>query len=356
MKKIIVCLALVLSTFAVCAAQEMNVTVYSRLDANKPWPLESTTLSNNRINWGNSSLYVMTDGSIADKLTFDVSLNFLNSDPESLYRNQWRCDNLSWVNWADLTFAINDKWSLSAGKQIMLAGGWELDPYDHEQHLDLCSMDWQNINVYQWGSTVKFAPSEDHSYAFQITTSPLRDYFWEGTAFAANFQTCHTFGNYSGIYSANYIKNTFMDDADIAMITLGNQYSNDLLTAYIDLKEKTPCNSDFGALNTTITGSVTGNFLDGALEVGLKGGYETISSRCPDFFGYAEEWAIDEDGISGIVPLGITSDKDYAFGGLFVHYYPFEDLRVHAAVATNNYTKGVSATIGILYSFGFKVF
>ena len=140
------------------------------------------------------------------------------------------------------------------------------------------------------------------------------------------------------------------------MSTLGNQVSAGALSAFADITVKTPANSDFGYLNTAVTGSATYSFLDGMFELGAKGGYETISSSCPDFFGYSSDWNVEEDGISGIVPLGIDSAKDYAFGGLFIHYFPVEGLRIHAAAGINNYTKSVSATIGLLYSFGTSIF
>lgn len=359
MKRIIASVALVMSTFAVCAAQEMNLNIYSRLDANKAWPLESTSLSNNRINWGNSSLYLMTDGSISEKLSFDVSMNFLNSDPVSLYTNTGSCVETNWLNWADFTYSLSDKWSISAGKQIMLAGGWEIDMYDHEQHLDLCSMDWQLINVYQWGGKVSFAPSEDHTFAVQVSSSPLRDYLFKDKEIAASFQTRNTAGAYSNIFSANYIQTPFEECPSLFMAGIGNMVETDNLSAFVDLMFKTPGNADFGSLNTSLTGSLAYSLCDGALELGAKAGYETISASCPDFFGYSGFWCADElegDGVSGIVPLGISPVKDYAFGGLFVHYYPIEDLRIHAAVACNNYTKGVSATIGVLYTLGTKLF
>jgi hypothetical protein len=356
MRRIIASVALVMSAFAVCSAQEMNVNIYSRLDANKPWPLESSTFSNNRINWGNSSLYLMTEGSFSEKLTFDVSLNFLNSDPEALYTNTGSCTELNWLDWADFSYSFDDRWSVSAGKQVMLANGWEFDPYDVEQHLDLCSMDWMLVNVYQWGGTVTFAPADEHSYALQVTASPLREGLFDSGEIAVNAQTRHSWGNYSGILSVNYIQTPFEECSSLGMMTLGSQFATDTFAAFLDITGKTPNTSDFGALNTTLTAGASYSFLDGALEIGAKGGYETISSKCPDLFGYADEWNLLEEGVDGIVPLGITPAKDYGFGGLFVHYSPLEDLRLHAAVACNNYTKAVSATIGVLYTFAFKVF
>ena len=143
MRRIIASVTLVLGALAACAAQELNLNLVTRLDGNKSWPLKSTSSGNNRINWGNSSLYVLADGSFTGKLSYDIAMNFLNSDPVSLYSNTGSCVETNWLNWADFTYSFNDNWSVSAGKQIMLLGGWEIDMYDFDQLTDLCSQDWQ---------------------------------------------------------------------------------------------------------------------------------------------------------------------------------------------------------------------
>lgn len=356
MKRIIASVTLVLGAFATGVAQEMNLNLVTRLDGNKSWPLKSTTSSNNRINWGNSSLYLLADGSFSEKLSFDVAMNFLNSDPVSLYSNTGSCVETNWLNWADFTYSFNDNWSVSAGKQIMLLGGWEVDMYDFDQMTDLCSQDWQLINVYQWGGKVAFLPSEDHLFALQVSSSPLRDLLLEGNEIAASFQTRNTVGIWESIFSANYIQTPYEDCRSVFMATFGNMFATDRLNAFLDYTLKTPGNSDFGALRSSLTASVAYSFLDGGLEIGAKGGYDTTSAFCPDIFGYSDEWEIEEDGLSGIVPLGLSPSMDYCFGGLFVNYYPLDGLRIHAAVGSNNYSRALSATIGLCYQFGAKIF
>ena len=351
MRKIIACAALFVSTFAVMTAQELNLGVHSRLEANKPWSSESSTLSNNRINWGNSGLFMTADGSFSDKLSFDSSFSLLTSDPAWLYQNTLGCSDCGWINWLNLLYTPNDRLSFGVGKQIMFAGGWENDPYDFEQHLDLCSQDWQGNNVYQWGGSVVYAPDEDHSYGFQITTSPFRESLLVGNGTAASFQGRHSSGIWAGILSINYLQ-AYLDEAPaLGMITLGNKLEDDNYQAWVDVTLKNALGCDLNGMNTSVTASYLHRFCDGSLELGAKGGYETISPKCPDFFGYSSAWSLEEDGVAGIVPLGISPDKDYTFGGLFFHYYPMEDLRIHAALAVNNYTKAVSATFGVLYSF-----
>ncbi|MGN0201917.1 MAG: hypothetical protein ACI399_03315 [Candidatus Cryptobacteroides sp.] len=283
-------------------------------------------------------------------------MNFLNSDPISLYSNTGSCVETNWLNWADFTYSFNDCWSVSAGKQIMLLGGWEIDMYDFDQFTDFCSQDWQLINVYQWGGKVAYSPSEEHIFALQLSSSPLREFLLKGNEIAVSFQTRNTVGIWESIFSANYIQSPYEECRDLFMATFGNSISTDRLQAFLDYTLKTPGNSDFGALRSSITASLSYSFFDGLLETGLKGGYDTTSSLCPDIFGYAEDWETEEDGLYGIVPLGLSSSKDYFFGGLFVNCFPLEGLRVHAAVGCNNYTKALGATIGVCYQFGAKVF
>lgn len=351
MRKIIACAALFLSAFAVSTAQELNLGIHSRLEANQPWLTESSSLSNNRINWGNSGLFVTADGSFSDKLSFDASLTLLTSDPAWLYQNTLGTAECGWINWANLLFTPSDVLTFGVGKQIMFAGGWENDPYDFEQHLDLCSQDWQGNNVYQWGGSVTYSPNENQSYGFQITTSPFRESLLVGNGSAASFQTRQSAGIWSGILSINYLQ-AYLDEAPaLGMITLGNKLENDNLQTWVDFTLKNALGCDLNGMNASLTGSFLYRFCDGSLELGAKGGWEKISRKCPDFFGYSDAWSLEEDGVAGIVPLGIMPGKDYAFGGLFFHYYPAEDLRLHAAFAVNNYTKAPSATIGLLYTF-----
>ena len=355
MRRIIASVTLVLGALAACAAQELNLNLVTRFDGNKSWPLKSTSSGNNRINWGNSSLYVLADGSFTGKLSYDIAMNFLNSDPVSLYSNTGSCVETNWLNWADFTYSFNDNWSVSAGKQIMLLGGWEIDMYDFDQLTDLCSQDWQLINVYQWGGKVAYSPSEEHLFAVQVSSSPLRDLLLEGNEIAASFQTRNTVGIWESIFSANYIQTPYDECPAMYMATFGNQIVTDRICAFIDYTLKTPGNQDFGALRSSVTASLACSFCDGCLEVGAKGGYDTTSDLCPDIFGYSDEWETEEDGLSGIVPLGLSPMRDYCFGGLFVNGYPLEGLRVHAAVGCNNYTKSPSVTLGVCYQFGAKI-
>lgn len=256
MRRIIASVTLVLGALAACAAQELNLNLVTRLDGNKSWPLKSTSSGNNRINWGNSSLYVLADGSFTGKLSYDIAMNFLNSDPVSLYSNTGSCVETNWLNWADFTYSFNDSWSVSAGKQIMLLGGWEIDMYDFDQLTDLCSQDWQLINVYQWGGKVAYSPSEEHLFAVQVSSSPLRDLLLEGNEIAASFQTRNTVGIWESIFSANYIQTPYEECPAMYMATFGNQIVTDRICAFIDYTLKTPGNQDFGALRSSDRKSV----------------------------------------------------------------------------------------------------
>ena len=363
MKRVILTLASVLLYSAAAFAQSMDFHVYSRLDASQSLPAANSDFKK-KFNLGNSSLYLMTDGTITDRLSYDVSLNFLNRAPKGLYSKDtfFAPDKgTNFINWANLTFSLSDSWSISAGKQIAYMGGWEEDPYDVEQPLDLMSQDWNNINVYLWGASVDFSPNENSTFGLQITQSPLSGYMFAKNSpakFAFNFNA-QVGENDENTSIARFNHAQRKEAEGVWMLTLAHKYESDNFHAWLDFTDKWSSWKFNKVRNSNIVAALGYGFLDGELDFTLKGGYQQCNEN-GDYFGYGDEWNTSEslaDGsVYGITPLGIARSKGYCFAGLIASYAPTSNFKFTSHIAWNNYTKLVSATIGILVNFDVHIF
>ena len=121
---------------------------------------------------GNSSLYSLFEGNITDNLSFSVCNHWLSSESKSLYQNTWHSDDVSWCDWANLTYSFGNFY-VTAGKDMVSMGGFEFDQYDFDVHPDLCSSLWNNFSCYQWGGKFGFMnEDETQGISLQLTSSP----------------------------------------------------------------------------------------------------------------------------------------------------------------------------------------
>ena len=106
-----------------------GITIIPRIDFNPVFydgKYEEATL-------GNSSLYSLFEGDISDKLSFSICNHWLSPEPKYLYQNTWRSDDVNWCDWAYLEYAPGN-FIITAGKQVLAFGGFELDQNDYEIH------------------------------------------------------------------------------------------------------------------------------------------------------------------------------------------------------------------------------
>ncbi|MBO5831708.1 MAG: carboxypeptidase-like regulatory domain-containing protein, partial [Alistipes sp.] len=86
------------------------------------------------------------DGQITPKFTYSWRQRFNNINKASDFVNN--------TDWLHLTYKPTDNWAISAGKQVVMIGGWEYDraPID----VYYCSEYWNNVNCFQLGASVAF--------------------------------------------------------------------------------------------------------------------------------------------------------------------------------------------------------
>lgn len=320
------------------------LTVIPRFDVNPHIPVGNK--GGEGFDFANSSLYTLFEGNVGEHFSYSMSNHWVSTDTKSLYQNAFRSDDVNFVDWLTLT-ATAGKFSFTIGKDMLSIGGYELDAYDVDSHIDLSSTFWNNCAIYQWGGKVAFEPTEESSIAFQFATSPFGERPFKSKLFTYSLYWAGEYGCFSPIWSANFME--YERGRFISILSLGNRFDIGNFAIELDYMNRANSTKRFFDQEMTLTGKLIYTLGDKA-EFFVKGGYEYCHGEEGDMFGYGDEWEMGD----GIVPTGIVRNKDYVFYGGGVHLYPLrnsKDLRLHAVVAANNYSNHVALTVGATYYF-----
>lgn len=320
-----------------------ELTIIPRFDVNPYIPVGNK--GNGGVDFSNSSLYTVFEGNIGEHFSYSMCNHWLSTDPKSLYKNSFRSDDNNWVDWLTLSYSVGN-FTFSLGKDMMAIGGYELDAMDVDSHINLSSGFWNNIAIYQWGGKVEYSPTESSTLAFHFTTSPFAERPFAGKLFTYSLYWSGEYGCFSPIWSANFME--YERGRFISIISLGNRFDIGDFAIELDYMNRASSAKRFFDQEMSLIGKLSYNLKDKA-EFFIKGGYE-FRHGDEDMFGYGDDWEID----GSIVPSGILRNKDYAFYGAGIHYYPLrnsKDLRLHVVAAANNYSNDVALTIGATYYF-----
>lgn len=338
-------LSVLLLCMVMCAASfaqenEHSFLVVPRLEVN-PY-----VVGNQAVDLGNSSLYTLFEGDLGEHFSYSMMNHWLSEDPAALYANTLRSDDSNWLDWAYITAYVGN-FNISAGKQGILIGMLEQDDYDYDVCFNLASTVWNNLHSYNWGLTLGYTNDAEDTYlAAQVTTSPFGEYnnsglfayslFWSGEYEAYCPMWSVNVFEYEDILSAN-------NKSQIYALSLGNLFSFDDFDVAIDWSARSYSPKTILSEEMSLIASLK-YYINDKFDVMLKGGCEFNHSG-EDVFGYLDE--------PYFVPTSLAlMDKNYWFGGMLLNYYPLEDnesLRVHGALAANNYAKGLSVTLGATY-------
>lgn len=331
-------------------ANHLTMQTIFRLDGsfeqwNNDGPLTRT------VSPSNSELYTILDGNLTDRITLFGSFHWLNSDPASLYRNSFRADSGNWVDILTLTYTFDNRMYLTAGKDFMAVGGFEQDPSSSMVYYDLASNNWNLMQVYQYGGRIGFTAGDDDSLQdcfVQIIGSPFSGRVWEDGLMTATLGWNGTAGSgWKTMYSATMIQTG--GDKDIFMISLGNKWTSGPFAFTLDAMTRSYGLQDHFNQEFTSVTDIRWSFPK--LDIFFKGGWEFCHN---DENMFASNDTDASWNISGsIVADHIYKDRDYAFGGLGLEYFPLKDrnLRLTLFGATNNYCNGGGAIVAsIRYS------
>lgn len=320
------------------------LTIVPRLDLDAAFSGDGASFST-----GASCLYSLLEGDITDWLSFTMCNHWLSSSPAELYTiegegaNIFRSDWTNWLNEAYLTFNFGN-FAFSAGKQMMTIGAFEDDEYDWDPHPALMSGLWNNLSVFQWGGKLAWtSDSENTGLSLQYTSSPYCERpFGDGPVLGStlSFEWRGEYGPYRNIWSLSYLgaMAATMEGgtAPLPLVAcLGNRFDLGDFTLGLDWYSKSGSENSIFAEGGTFLASLEyapsekWNFL-------VKGGRE-ISD-------WSETVMLPEGGMEYSFRRG-----ENWFGGAAVHYFPIENLRLHAAAGYSSFLKSTTATIGLLY-------
>ena len=291
-----------------------GITIIPRVDVNPVFYDHSF----DEVTLGNSSLYSLFQGNITDKLYFEVCNHWLSTDPKVLYQNTWRSDVTNWCDWAFLEYSPGN-FIITAGKQVMTYGGFEIEENDYEVHMDMMSGLFNNFQCYQWGLKAGWMnDSESTGLFLSALSSPYGDKPFDAMAYSLQYQG--NYGPFSMLYSTNLVENW---DGDYEwIVSLGNQLELEDWTLQLDVTNKVGDPLVF--LRKGVTAYTTAKYAP-------SDKWEFIG-RC----GYEN----------------ITNVTDYMNVGAAAHWFPLkdsQDLRIHAAASYNSLYHCTSLTLGLMY-------
>ncbi len=252
-------------------------------------------------------LYFNIDGYISPHLSYSLQQRIASTYYEEN-------DGFNGTNWLTLTYSIGS-FEFTAGKNGVLAGGFENDFEDFDSYYDMNSMFYNMLDSWQWGVSATWYPTDSQSLTFQAINSPI--YNEEANLFGFDLAWRMESEVYESFWTANaweyepgkYVKN----------LSLGNAFYLGNFSIIADYQTRA---ANLGKMFTddfTVTALPAYEFGEWG-RLFAKFGYEKVAEGLPYEFAY-------EDGM------------EYIFYGAGFEYYPLKEnknIRLHAAWASNN--------------------
>lgn len=332
-------------------ANGIEISIISRLDLNpyfsvngeKPdWGLGGTAFG-----LGNTSIYTLIEGNWGEHWSYSIANHWLSDDPKLLYTNTLYANDCNWVDWANITFSTlnhgKGSWHFTLGKDYLALGSIELDEYDFDCHIDMCSYVWNNLPIYQWGGSIAYLlPDDCTKFRLQISSSPFNEKFFDSGLLSYSLQWCGEYDYYYGLYSVNFLEDSPGFKHGLGIISMGNQFYLGDFTLTLDYMSR---QDNFSSIFKS--GSITGSLkysLGEKADFFAKGGWEYCNGE--DYFA---DWCTEPDA-----DVFSLLKKPYWFAGIGAHYYPLkdsQDLRLHTTLSYNNDIESISFNIGVSYNF-----
>lgn len=216
------------------------------------------------------------------------------------------------TDWLYIDYKPSERWTLSAGKQVVAVGGYEYDraPVD----VYYASIFWNNIACYQFGvSGTVTSGSGRHALTFQVCNSPYVPI--GNSCFAYNLLWSGKAGPLRTLWSLNVIE-TRESRYDV-YVALGNRLTFGRFYTEIDFINRGRNGLDFWCRDYSLIGKACLNI--GRFDLFAKGGFERY---------------IPEGGLPALTP---AVEQPFYGGG--VEFFPLKrsrNLRIHATASTTH--------------------
>ena len=264
---------------------------------------------------------IIVDGEINEKFSYNYRQRFsMNAVDNFQLAGKENMSNFHSIDWAYLNYKMNDAFTLSAGKQVVMIGGWEYDyaPIDQFFWSDF----WNNVYCYELGAMINYtSPNKNHNLGFQISNSPFS---------TKNLSSLYSYnmiwyGNmdwFKTIYSVNMVE--YLKGHFINYIVLGNKFNVGEFSLELDLMNRASSEQSNFFDDYSIIGNGIYN-INKKLRVFAKVGYDQNKAQNPQ-----ELFVYDRYVVPG---------TEYLFYGIGMEYFPIKDkkdVRIHAFWASNN--------------------
>ena len=240
-----------------------------------------------------------------------------------------------------INYKMSPNWTLRAGKDALLVGGFEYDAAPIDVYFNTYS--WDMFYCFQLAASASYTSSDgNQSVAFQVANSPYvyslfyqpatLGYENETSLLSYNLFWAGTFGHFKTLYSVNMFERErgyFMN-----YIALGHKLIYDRWDIYLDLMHHSLGTDDWGKTFGIV--SCANYWIKPWLSVFAKGGYETNHSK------YEIAYADFVSAVAPVDALDILAQPEtdsYFFGFGIEMMPPFcKDVRIHACVNQYKYT------------------
>jgi len=324
MKKILVVFLLVLSTLpTVVLSQDINPKI--RLKLNTRFDFESLVPTDKDSN-ASSGIHgkffnIMIDGEINEKFSYSYRQRFSSNAVDNFQiAGKDNKSNFHSIDWAYINYKIDDAFTLSAGQQVIMMGGWEYDYAPIDQYF--WSDFWNNVYCYELGAMINYtSKNKNHNLGFQISNSPFSTKKFS-SLYAYNLIWYGNMDWFKTIYSMNMIE--YETGHFINYIALGNKITFGDFSLELDLMNRASAKQDNFFADYSIIGNAIYSF-NGKLNVFAKGGYDENKAQ--------------GDGDAFIYDRYVLPGTKYLFYGLGLEYFPIKDkkdVRLHAYWTSNN--------------------
>lgn len=323
MKQLILCMILAVSGL-VLRAQSAHVDEIS-FDARATFHQQTTDgVYDSHFQGDYFNLHIK--GQLAEGLTFRVRQR-LNKKIEDA--NPFNATDFLWLTWQ-----ASPKWSFTAGKQPILAGGYEIDspPIDVYYYGAFSARLYQ---YYAFGASATFSPVEGQAISAQFIPSPISpvtqnaysyNLYWNG----------HIWPWWKTVWSYNLVEDEL--HRKMNWIVLGNKFDMGKLVVDVDLIDRfafqqTNPFSDWSFIVKAI-------LTLGKWNICTKVGYELNDIA-----------NVDASGLS--YDLVLPAGNDYLYGGAGVEFFPLgnDRLRIHAAYFGDNHDRVHNFDLGLTWRF-----
>ncbi len=308
-------------------------------------------------------LNLRLDGQITPKFTYSWRQRFNKVNTLSDF-----VDNTDWLH---LTYRPIKNIAISAGKQVVMIGGWEYDraPID----VYFCSEYWNNVNCFQLGASIAFTTNKGNdTLTFQFCQSPYNVSSMNngpkyneagdivgskrlGNLFAYNLFWMGQHGFYSALHSLNFSE--YQPGKFDVYVVLGNQFKFGDATIQLDLMNRGVKPRELLFKNFSIMGEVSYLIAD-RVNIFAKATYDKVGKDYPMIPAIV---GADGNELFAARGLFLFPGTDIARFGGGVEYYPLggkgnRDIRLHAAyvynMGTNTNPAGTALNKGSFFSVG----